>query len=175
MHPETSTQTPISNSSNSISDTTPKVSALSISSIKAKKELELQQRLAENSSLENRPTQSFTSEDFFSNWNYFTNYSSQKGFKLMASYMQMGNPRLEGTKISIDLPNESSKNDFMTNSLDLLKFLRKKLNNHDISIEVIVKETTRTKIAFTPNDKYERLKEINPDIELLRQLFELDF
>lgn len=137
--------------------------------------MELKQKLAENLSLENRPTQSFTSEDFLSKWNYFTNQTSEKGFKLMASYMQMGNPIVDGSKISIQLPNDSSKNDFMTNSLDLLSFLRQKLNNHEITIEVIVVETERTKIAFTPNDKYERLKELNPNIELLRQLFELDF
>jgi hypothetical protein len=52
--------------------------------------------------------------------------------------------------------------------------LRGKLHNHDISLEVIVKEVTENRYAFTPSEKFERLKAINPNLDLLRKMFDLD-
>ena len=56
----------------------------------------------------------------------------------------------------------------------LLSFLRSHLHNHDITIEVIVNEAVENKFAFTPQDKYNRLNELNPALDLLRKTFELD-
>ena len=53
-------------------------------------------------------------------------------------------------------------------------YLRGHLHNHDISIEVIVNESMKSKIAFTTQDKFNRLKEINPNLEELRRLFDLE-
>jgi hypothetical protein len=48
------------------------------------------------------------------------------------------------------------------------------LHNHDIDIEIVVNETMDSKRAFTPQDKFNRLKELNPNLELLRKAFDLD-
>jgi hypothetical protein len=39
---------------------------------------------------------------------------------------------------------------------------------------VIVNEAVENKFAFTPQDKYNRLNELNPALDLLRKTFELD-
>jgi len=52
--------------------------------------------------------------------------------------------------------------------------LRGKLHNHDITIEIVVNETMDTRKAFTAQDKYNRLNEINPNLDLLRKTFDLD-
>ncbi len=88
--------------------------------------------------------------------------------------MQMNDPILKGTIIELELPNESTKEEFLMGSNELLGYLRGKLHNHDITIEVVVNETTEKKYAFTPQEKFDKLKEINPNIELLRKLFDLD-
>ena len=41
-------------------------------------------------------------------------------------------------------------------------------------IDVIVNEGIKSKIAFTSQDKYNRLNEINPNVELLKKTFDLD-
>jgi hypothetical protein len=41
-------------------------------------------------------------------------------------------------------------------------------------IEVVVNEKVENKFAFTPLDKYNRLNEINPNLELLKKTFDLD-
>ena len=56
----------------------------------------------------------------------------------------------------------------------LLHFLREKLNNYGIKIDVILNETVEKKFAYTPQEKFNKLKEKNPLLEKLRQAFELD-
>ena len=83
-------------------------------------------------------------------------------------------PTLNGTTITLELPNQSTKEEFLSGCHELMGYLRGKLHNHDITIEVVVNETVENKYAFTPQEKFERLKQINPTIELLRKTFDLD-
>jgi len=55
-----------------------------------------------------------------------------------------------------------------------MNFLREKLNNYGIAIVVILNEAVEKKFAYTPDEKYKKLKEKNPLLEKLRQAFELD-
>ena len=150
-----------------------KISALSLSSIRAKKELEAKQ-LIHNKHEGELPTEAFSETDMLLLWNKFAARLADQNKRLMATYMLMSSPTLNGPKISIELPNESTKEEFETGNYELLGYLRGKLHNHDISIEVIVNEVVETKYAFTPDDKYEKLKGINPAMELLRRTFDLD-
>lgn len=90
--------------------------------------------------------------------------------------MQINDPKLadDGFTIELELPNEGSKVDFESNKTDLLGYLRGKLHNHDIVIKTHVNEAVTTKHAFTTREKFEKLKAINPAIELLRKTFDLD-
>ena len=48
------------------------------------------------------------------------------------------------------------------------------VGGYDLSVKVIVDELTEKNFIYTPDEKYERLKEINPVIDLLKQEFDLD-
>ena len=56
----------------------------------------------------------------------------------------------------------------------VLDYLKQKLNNYSITLEVGVSETIDTKFAFTPEEKYEKIREMNPAVDLLRASFDLD-
>lgn len=150
-----------------------KVSALSLASIKAKKELEAQQQHHQKHR-EELPSEAFNETDMLLQWNKFAQKMTDTGKRLLATYMQMNDPTLNGTIITLELPNQSTKEEFLTGCHELLGYLRGKLHNHDITIEVVVNEAVENKYAFTPQEKFERLKQINPTIELLRKTFDLD-
>lgn len=169
---KTANTSAISNQQATISNP-PKVSALSLASIRAKKELEAKQNLHIKHQGE-LPSQDFTETDMLLLWNKYAQRLSDSGKKLMSTYMLMNEPVLKGTTITLELPNESTKEEFQSGCVEILGYLRGKLHNHDIMIEVHVNETVEKKYAFTPDDKYERLKGINPAIELLRKTFDLD-
>ncbi len=151
----------------------PKYSALSLSSIRAKKELQESSKgiIKEEIHL---PTEDFNETDMLVQWNKYAQRLSDKGHKIMESLLMIGVPKLEGTTITHELPNDGTKIQFESEKLELLGYLRGHLHNHDITIETVVNEKVENKFAFTPLDKYNRLNEINPNLELLKRTFDLD-
>ena len=150
-----------------------KVSALSLSSIRAKKELlESQKGIVKEQA--HFPTEPFTETEMLDFWFKYAQRLTDKGLMIMASLLRISDPKLEGFKITYELPNEGSKIDFEKEKPELLGYLRGHLHNHDIAIDVIVNEHVKSKIAFTPQDKFNRLNEINPNLEVLKKMFDLE-
>lgn len=152
---------------------TTNISALSLGSIRAKKELmEAQKGVVKVE--EHLPSEDFTETEMLELWYRFADRLGDKGSKIMESLLRISDPKLDGTIIIYELPNEGSKIDFDKAKPELLGYLRGHLHNHDITIEVIVNEEVKVKNAFTPQDKYNRLNEINPNLEVLKKTFDLD-
>jgi hypothetical protein len=120
------------------------------------------------------PSEPFTETEMLEQWLKYAQRLEDKGYRIVASLLTINDPKLNGTTIIHELPNESSKIDFEKEKPELLGYLRGKLHNHDIAIQVDVNEQLVLKKAYTNQDKYNRLLEINPNLELLRKMFELD-
>jgi hypothetical protein len=156
-------------------DGQPKVSAFSLSSIRLKRELAESQK-ANVKQGDDLPKEKFNDNDMRLQWNKFAQRLSDTGQKIMATYMQINDPVLDkdGFTVRLELPNEGSKVDFDNGKIELLGYLRGKLHNHDIVIETHVNEVVGAKYAFTPEEKYEKLKALNPAVAHLRKMFDLD-
>lgn len=150
-----------------------KVSAFSLSSIKAKKELISQQQSVVRVD-QHLPSEAFNETDMLLQWNKFAHKLEDRGHMILHSLMMMNDPKLVGTKIIHELPNEGTKIEFERTKNEVLGYLRGMLHNHDIEIEIVVNESMDSKRAFTPQDKFNRLNELNPNLELLRKTFDLD-
>lgn len=150
------------------------VNALSLSSIRKKRELEnsLEKRVVD---LQDLPKEHFTLESLMQLWNQYAERLSQNGMMLMASLMGMTRPVLNGSIINLELPNQGSKISFDENKYDLVNFLRKKLNNYDIEIHIVVNEQIKVvSKVMNSKDKYQHFTQLNPQIENLRQVFDLE-
>jgi DNA polymerase-3 subunit gamma/tau len=151
----------------------PKVSSMSLASIRAKKEMaEVQKSTVKE--VVHLASEPFTETEMLEQWLKYAQRIEDKGFRIVASLLTINDPILEGTTIIHELPNESSKIDFEKEKPELLGYLRGKLHNHDITIDVRVNETLVLKKSYTPQDKYNRLAELNPNLELMRNLFGLE-
>ena len=151
----------------------PKVSAFSLASIRAKKALEESNKGIVKEVL-HLPTEPFTETEMLLQWNKYAQRLGDKGYRIMESLLLINDPKLSGTAITIELPNEGSKLDFEKEIHGLLGHLKGHLHNHDITIEVIVNESFQNKKNLNEQDRYNRLLEINPNIGLLRTTFGLD-
>jgi hypothetical protein len=150
-----------------------KVSSLSLSSIKAKKELlEAQKGIVKE--VVHLPSEAFTETEMQAFWFKYADRLGDKGYKIMESLLRINDPRLEGVTIIHELPNASSSIDFEKEKYDLLTYLRSHLHNHDIAIEVRINESIESKKAFTTVEKFNRLNEINSNLEVLKKTFDLD-
>jgi hypothetical protein len=144
-----------------------------LASIRAKKALEENKKSFVKETV-HMPTESFNETDMLLQWNKYAQRLGDKGYKIMESLLLINDPKLNGTAITIELPNEGSKLDFEKELNGLLGHLKGHLHNHNITIEVIVNESIEYKRNLNDQDRYNRLHEINPNIDLLRTTFGLD-
>ena len=86
----------------------------------------------------------------------------------------MGIPKLDGNIIHLQFPNDTIKVEVERAKYDLLGFLREKLQNYDIDLDILVNETVQKKYAYTTREKFDKLTEKNPALEKLRREFDLD-
>ncbi len=88
--------------------------------------------------------------------------------------MQIDTPKLQGTTILLEFPNATNKIEVERQQYELLRYLKQELNNFDISLAITVNEELEKNYVYSPMEKFEKLKEKNPKIELLRKTFDLD-
>ncbi|WP_299126105.1 DNA polymerase III subunit gamma/tau [uncultured Winogradskyella sp.] len=148
-------------------------SGLSLKSIKEKKEHLIRQMdvVIDEDDLPKEPV---TQEALTKAWKAYTAKMDKKGEKIMASILQMDEPKLKDTTIHLTYSNNTNKIELERAEFPLMAFLKKTLLNYDLKLDITVNEEVAKKYAFTPQEKYEKLKEKNPNIELLRKTFGLD-
>ena len=151
-------------------------SALSLSSLKRKKqeEEEAQKKRAAQNKTGNLPQESFTEETFFAVWNGYIGSLHESGEKILASILMADKPKVKGEMIHVTYPNQLMKTELLKVRPRVLKHIRRELNNHTVDFVIEVKEQSAKRFAYTPQEKYELLKEKNKDISLLRKTFNLE-
>ena len=147
-------------------------SALSLTSVNRKKEIDVIE--VEYEEIEGLPTDKFSEKKALLLWKQYVEKLVEQGKKSVASIMNASKPTIKNNDFYFELPNTSMKDQLDRAKGPLLKFLREKLNNFKISIILNVNEEVTKKYAYTPQEKYQKLKEKNNAIELLKKTFDLD-
>jgi DNA polymerase-3 subunit gamma/tau len=148
-------------------------SALSINSIERKKELSKIE--VEYEEVENLPSDDFTEITAVELWKKYALKLEKKGKSSLASIMNANNITVKDDKnIHFELPNELMKDQLKLALPQLQKYLREKLNNFKLEVKLDVNEEEIKRYAYTPQEKYEKLREKNKAIELLKKKFDLE-
>ena len=120
------------------------------------------------------PLKEFSEKEMLTAWQEYTAGVERSGKFNLLSHLTMGTPKLAGSIIHLEFPNQTIKTEVERAKFELLAFLREKLQNYNIDLDITVNETIEKRYAYTTREKYEKLKEINPLIDKLRQEFDLD-
>ena len=157
----------------SISNPSKVTSGLSLKSIREKKEHLIKQMdvVIDEDQLPKEPV---LEEALIEAWKEYIVSLHRKGEKILASTLEMEIPKLKGTSICLTYSNNTSKIEIERAQFPLLAYLKKRLKNYDLHLDITVNEEIAKKYAFTPQEKYDKLKDKNPNIEVLRQTFGLD-
>lgn len=146
--------------------------SLSLKSIKQPKEVE---KTHTEESYEDYPRTVFTAKQLGLFWKEYVALLQKKGEQSMAAIMGLIQPVLgDHFQITCEVSNTLMQDQFLKGRPKLVHFLREKLNNYGIDIQVELNEAISKKFAYTPQEKFNKLKEKNPMIDKLRQTFELD-
>ncbi|MGV6832286.1 MAG: DNA polymerase III subunit gamma/tau [bacterium] len=148
-------------------------SGLSLKSIARKKEHELKQ-IEVIIDEEDLPEDDFTEKELLDSWHDYHKKLERQGQRNLASILKIDEPKVKEHTIYLEFPNETNKVELERNQGPLLQFIRKKLNNFKINLDITVNETIEKQYVFSPVEKYQRLIEKNPSLELLKKKFDLD-
>ena len=150
-----------------------RVSALSLKSIQKKQQLtkEINARIPNQ---ENLPTEDFTQQQMITHWNAYTEIVKGQGKYNFLSHLTMNEPKLKDGMIHLEFPNQTIKLEVERDKFELLTYMRKKLKNYNVDLVIDVNELQVKRYAYTDKEKYEKLVEKNPNLEALRNAFELD-
>ncbi|WP_440880879.1 DNA polymerase III subunit gamma/tau [Tenacibaculum sp. C7A-26P2] len=155
-----------------LKDVKRRTSALSFKSLSQKKEYK---KVDEEENYDNHPRTNFTHKQLKDAWKKYYFNLQDIGERSMASIIASDEPKLyENYQIGISVPNELMFNQLNKGKPKLLRFLREKLNNYGIQIIINLNETVEKKFAYTPQEKFAKLKEKNPLLEKFKTAFGLD-
>ena len=147
-------------------------SALSLKNVHKKREEKQQnEHLQDVSKL---PKQAFSEADFFVYWKKYIQILEKQGDKMLASILNATQPQLTDTEVHLVLPNQMMLEEVRKNQVHVLNYLRNKLQNYLLNFRLELDETQEKAFVYTPQEKYAKLREINPLLDHLRKSLHLD-
>lgn len=153
--------------------TTTGVSAFSLASIDKKKEWEKQHQ--PTSTEENKARSPFTQDDLEKQWQIYLDKKNTNKEQNIAALFQLSTPKkITNEQVEYQVPSNMNKVELEREFVYFLPFLRSALDNFGVAIEVVVNESTEKQFIYTPEEKYHRLREINPNLDTLRKELDLE-
>ena len=150
------------------------ISALSLSSIKLKKEI-----IAEKDKEkvdEEKQSSEFDKDQLKIKWGKYSKILSENGNNSLSSLLEINDPIiLEKNKISFTVPSKSNKKEIDSGKENLIKFLRAELKNDIIELDVIVDKNISKEYYSTPQEKFEKISKLNPLVDQFKNDLKLDF
>jgi DNA polymerase-3 subunit gamma/tau len=153
-------------------NTAPRRSSLSLKSLERKTEIAKIE--VDFEEVDGLPKDDFSESKLLLLWEEYINLLLDAGKKSVASIMNSNAPKLENGMVHFQLPNAMMKDQLDRAKFPLVKYLREKLNNFKMDIIIDVNEEETKRYAYTPDEKYQKLKEKNSALELLKKTFDLD-
>ena len=149
------------------------VSAFSISSLKIKKEKIQEKELIDKD--EDKRNNSFEDFELKIKWKDFANDLSRQNKENLASILQINEPNLGNDfKITYDVPSNSSKNELREIKGDLLIYLKNIFKNDLIEIDFLVNKSNSKEYFSTPEERFKKLSDLNPNLIKLKKDLKLD-
>ena len=149
------------------------ISALSLSSLKLKKEV-IDEKNKEKENAE-KLSNEFNSEKLKLKWIQYSKNLSETGNNSLSSLLEISEPNIfQNNKIIFTVPSKSNKKEIDNDRENLIKFLRLELQNDLIELEVIVDKSTSKEYYSTPQEKFEKLNKINPLLDQFKKDLKLD-
>ncbi|GAK91152.1 DNA polymerase III subunits gamma and tau [Nonlabens ulvanivorans] len=121
------------------------------------------------------PEENFTEQDAQECWSSYAAHLRERGQLILASIMEADTPKLIDHKLVLRYPNLSMKEDLEKAQGQVLEHIKAALKNYNIELEIHVDKAVQKKYAYTDHEKFLKLVEKNPAIDLLRRNFDLEF
>ena len=158
---------------NPVSTKPPTTTGLSLGALrKRKEELLEEEALKQGIAL---PKDDFSQDKFNKYWKKYLDHLRKNNKVNMLSMLTIDrNPRTVERKIHLTLSSNSLKRELERKKEGVLKYLRNKLNNYDIDFVIEVNEEKQSEIAYTKQQKFDKMLKKNPDLAYLHTKLKLN-
>ncbi len=120
-----------------------------------------------------KPAITFTEQQFFEKWKLYKEKLQKEGKIILASAFE-NLPEVDGNNILLTIENKSLEDNFNNKKGDILAFLKTELKNFDIQITTQINKDIKNKKAYTPQEKFDKMKLKNPTLVILKQKLDMD-
>jgi len=137
----------------------------------AKKEEE-QTTAPEEEQVISGPTEVFSEKAFSDAWKAFLETVQQR--KSIIGLLTTSKPTLKNlTEIHLELENKTQESYLQSIQMDMLMFLRERLNNYKMSVVVTFNESETERKPYTAEERYRAMVQANPQLEALRKALDM--
>ena len=149
------------------------VSALSLSSLKLKKDIKAKsEKDRENKKVDN---QIFDLDKLKIKWIKYSKKISENGNNSLSSILEISEPIIiNENKIIYTVPSNGNKREINLEREKILNFLREELKNDSIELEILVDKSTSKEYYSTPSEKFDKLTKMNPLLKKFKDDLKLD-
>lgn len=116
----------------------------------------------------------FTQAEFTVFWKKYIEILNKQGEKMLAAIISATHFEIIENQIKLTFPNTMMLEEVRKNQVGILNYMKKNLNNYSISFDYILNEAEEKNFIYTPQEKYQKLVEINPIMVELKKVFDLD-
>ena len=120
------------------------------------------------------PKDSFSEQEMQRIWSERVQLLFGKQPSLLSSLTKRPPRLMDVHLIELTLDSEHELEKVNLNKTALLDIIRKDLNNYSVQLSTPIEEVVTGKKAYTPKEKYEKMLEQNPHLDMLRQKFGLE-
>ena len=118
-------------------------------------------------------TESFTAEDLKIKWEEFLiRLEERPNLKSTLSNVPEIN---EDFQLLLEIDNRIQDDLISTIKPELISWLRKELHNSKIQLVTKITDKVKGRLIYTDSEKFEEMVKKNPELDLLKQKFKLDF
>ena len=148
------------------------ISALSLSSLKLKKQAREEKDLIESE--KKKSSDIFNLNSLRDKIKKYSKKINDLGKKSLSSLLEMNEPTLEENSITFTLPSKISLSEFEKEREAFTIFLQKELNNYNIKVLSRIEEKKNGDYFSSPTEKLTKLIEINPLVGKFKEDLKLD-
>ena len=148
------------------------ISALSLSSLKLKKQAKQEKDLIESE--KKKSSDNFNLDALKDKIKKYSKKINDLGKKSLSSLLEMNEPTLDENSITFTLPSKVSLSEFEKEREAFTIFLQTELNNYNIKVLSKVEEKKNGDYFSSPSEKLTKLIEINPMVGRFKEDLKLD-
>ena len=152
-------------------DSNKKSKTISISNLLSKNN----EKRKEDITISNVNLKEFSKADLLSNWKEMISILKKNGKSNLAITLGIYDPiLLDNFLIEVPLSNSSQIELVFHEKQKILQILRSRLGNDKLDLKTVVVESEKRDVAYTNQDKFNKMLEKNPNLEVLREKLGLD-